>query len=153
MPARRGSWAALAPKTRARWRAAYGGRGTPGQRDARAERAYEGGARISRTHAGHEPAATRATRSMSGFVGAEARLVDFHGLDRAEARRLGRHNALVAQLASGQIGTAEFERRTRAFRPLRGERLASNAAAVLARLDQLRAEDHEPFAYSPGRAA
>jgi hypothetical protein len=86
-------------------------------------------------------------------VGAEARFVEFVALDRAEARRLGRYDALVSQLSSGRISSAEFERRARALRPFRGEHFASDPNAVLARLDQLRAGDRETFVYRSGRAA
>ena len=95
----------------------------------------------------------RAGRSETAFFGADARFVELGGLDRAEARRLGRYNSMVRQLHDGRISKAQFRSRARALRPIRAERLASDPDAVLARIDELRALDIEPFRYQSGRAA
>jgi hypothetical protein len=152
VPARRGDFDALSPKTQARWRANYGGRGTPEQRQRSAKVAYEGGLQISRERAGHEPATVRAGRTMSAFVGPDVVYVEFSGLSRAEATRLGRYNSLVRRLQDGQISRGEFLRIASGWRPVAGQRLSANPEAVLARLEVLRAEDVEVFRYRSGRA-
>jgi hypothetical protein len=152
VPARGRDWEDLG-RGREHWLAAYGGKGTPAQREARARRAYETGAVLRRPQAGHEPEAVRAGRSATAFLGDGAAFVELGGLDRAEARRVGRYDALVSQLASGRISPTEFERRSRALRPIRGERFSSDPNAVLTRLDVLRARDRETFVYRSGRAA
>lgn len=89
----------------------------------------------------------------SGFFGPEAEFRDMRRPNRAEARRLGRYNSLVGQLSRGQISGTEFERRVRSWKPLAGQRLASDPKAVLARLESLRAADIELIVYVSGRAS
>ena len=139
--------------TRRRWIAAYGGRGTPERRTERARGAYERGEHLSPEQRGHEPTEVRNARAVSGFFGPDADFVVVDGLDRAEVRRLARYDALVGQLAAGQITGNEFRRRVESWRPIAGLRLTSDPAAVLARLEQMRAADLEVFSYSSGRAS
>lgn len=146
-------WSALAAGTRRRWVSAYGGQGTPAQRAARAQRHYEAGEHLPLGRTGHEPASTRAGRSMSAYMGEHAQFSVYGNLTRSEARRLGRYDALVGQLSTGRISRAEFERRVSAWRPFRGERFASDARAVLAALDRRRDDELEVFEYRSGRAA
>jgi hypothetical protein len=153
VPARRGSWSALSPRSRDHWVVAYGGKGTRAQREVRAARAYEAGARLGRAQVGHEPAAVREGRAITAFVGPDARFVEFRSLSRAEVRRLGRYDQAVHDLAGARLSPTAFGRKVSSWRPIAGEHLSSDPAAVLARLDLLRAADIEPFAYRSGRAA
>ena len=114
------------PGTRRRWVAVFGGSGTPAQRTARAQLHYEIGEHLPAERTGHEPPAIRAGRQMSAFVDDHAEFRVFGDLSRAEARRLGRYDSLVSQLAGGRIGEREFERRTSHWRPIRGERFTSD---------------------------
>jgi hypothetical protein len=154
MPARGGNWKALSPRTRARWVSEHGGESKdPARREAQAQAAYESGAQISRAEAGHEPARVRAGRAISAMFGDSAEFRSVRSPTRGETRRLGRYDALVRQLREGKIGGAAFERRVRSWRPVGGQRLASDPDAVLARLDERRAADLELFEYVAGRAA
>jgi hypothetical protein len=152
-PARDRDWNRLSASSRRRWTAALGGRGTPERRAERARAAYEGGAHLTPEQRGHEPAEVRAGRTISALFGDDASYREVSHLNRAETARLARYNGLVGQLAQGQISPAEFERRVRSWRPVAGERLASNPEAVLARLEQRRAEDAELVYYVSGRTA
>jgi hypothetical protein len=153
VPARRGSWDELSPRTRARWTGAFGGGSRDvARREDRARAAYERGERISRSQAGHEPAAVREGRAASAFFGPDAEYRVVERLTKAEARRLGRVDALVGQLVTRDIEPEEFERRSSRWRPFRGERLTSDPRAVLGRIEQRRAGDLDLFEYRSGRA-
>jgi hypothetical protein len=90
---------------------------------------------------------------MSAFVGPGGDPAMFEGLSRRDASRLARYNSLTGQLAQGTLSPRAFERRVSAWRPVGGQQLTSDPAAVLARLDQLRAGDQELFRYRRSRAA
>lgn len=70
-----------------------------------------------------------------------------------DLRRAGYYDHLVNLLASGQMAPSEFRRRVSSWRPIAGERFLSDPDAVLALLDQLRAEDRETFVYDSGRSS
>jgi hypothetical protein len=89
----------------------------------------------------------------TAFVGDSASFVEFHGPTRGELWRIGRYNQLVRDLSRGRIAGPEFQRRVRSWKPIAGERFASDPNAVLARLEELKAEDREVFEYRSGRAA
>lgn len=146
-------WRSLARGSRRRWVGAYGGTGTPAQRAERARAVYESGAHLPAGHTGHEPAAVRQARAMSTYLGPEARFSVPDNLTRSEARRLARYDSLVGQLSRGRISRRDFQRRVGNWRPFRGQRLASDPAAVLAALDRRRDEELELFEYRSGRAA
>jgi hypothetical protein len=146
-------WSNLSAGSKRRWVAAYGGRGNPEQRAARAGAAYERGEQLTPEQRGHEPTEVRESRSISGLVGYDARIVEFSGLDRGEVRRVARYNSLVGQLARGRITGDEFERRAGGLQPLAGQLFSADPAAVLQRLEELEAEDVEVFHYESGRAA
>ena len=152
MPAPR-NWSRLSAGSRRRWIAALGGKGSPVRRAKRAAQAYEAGAHLRPEQRGHESSAVRQARSISGFVGPGARFVDFRAPNRGDLRRLARYDALVGQLSRGQITNAEFRRKVSSWRPIAGQGLTSDPDAVLARLDELRAQDQETFHYYSGRAA
>jgi hypothetical protein len=154
VPARRGSWSALSPRTRGRWVGAFGGESQdPVRREARARFAYETGATIPRAEAGHEPAGVREGRTITALIGPDAAFVEFRSPTRGEARRLGRYDQAVGDLARGRLSPAAFRRKVSSWRAVAGQHLTADPAAVLARLDQLRAADVDPFAYRSGRAA
>jgi hypothetical protein len=142
-------WSGLAAGTQRRWTAVYGGRGTPEQRAARAARRYEAGAPLPREHTGHE----RERPAITGMVEPGAVVVEFAGLDRGERRRVARWNSLAAQLATGTLAPAEFQRRVARWRPVQGHQLSSDAAAVLARQEEERAAGEELAPYHRGRVA
>jgi hypothetical protein len=147
------SWKSLSPGRRRSWIASHGGEGDAARRENRARAAYEGGARQTPAQRGHEPSIVRAGRTISAYFGPTATYRDVRRPNRAEARRLGRYDALVGRLSRGEITGAEFRRRVRSWRPVAGEQLASDPDAVLAALEQRRAADLELFSYSSGRAA
>lgn len=103
----------------------------------------------AREAAGHVRPGT--TRSMSGMVADPPRFAVFENVSGGEARRLGRYDGLVGQLSEGALDPGAFERRVSRWAPVQGERLLSDPAAVLALLDQLRAEGIEPFVYEVRR--
>ena len=146
-------WSSLAPGTRRRWVAVFGGQGAPAQRAARAQSHYEAGEHLPAERTGHEPASVRAGREMSAFTGDNAMFKVYSNLSRTEARRLARYDGLVAQLARGRMSGREFDRRVSSWRPFRGEPFASDPRAVLAALDRRRDDELELFEYRSGRAA
>jgi hypothetical protein len=79
------------------------------------------------------------------------RWADLDGLTRLEARRVGRYNAMVRQLAEGKLSPAAFRRRVSSWRPFRGEHFLSDADAALALLEVRRTGDEELFYYERGR--
>ena len=69
------------------------------------------------------------------------RVVELH-LAPIEVWRTERHAALVAELAEGLIAPADFEHEAGALLPLAGGlRLLADPAAVLALVEELRAQD------------
>lgn len=133
--------------------AAHGGTGRPAHRAAKARAAYEAGVPLTATQRGHEPTSVRAGRTMSAMFGDGADFREVQSPTRGETQRLGRYNSLVGQLAEGRISPAEFRRKVVSWRPVAGQRLASDPDAVLARLDERRAADRELFEYRSGRVA
>ena len=93
----------------------------------------------------------KSTRSMPALFGDPPRWVDLDNLSRAEARRVGRYNAMVRQLAEGKLSPAAFRRRVSSWRPFRGEHFLSDPGAALALLEVRRAGDEELFYYERGR--
>jgi hypothetical protein len=88
---------------------------------------------------------------MPAMFDGPPRWVDLGNLSRAEARRVGRYNALVRQLADGKLSPAAFRRRVSSWRPFRDEHFLSDPDAVLALLEGRRSSDEEPFYYERGR--
>ncbi|MGO8679162.1 MAG: hypothetical protein ACLQVX_25250 [Limisphaerales bacterium] len=93
----------------------------------------------------------KSTRSMPALFGDPPRWVDLDNLSRAEARRVGRYNAMVRQLAEGKLSPAAFRRRVSSWRPFRGEHFLSSPGAARALLEVRRAGDEELFYYERGR--
>ena len=117
-----------------------------------ARAAYESGVPLTAAQRGHEPTIVRARRACRPCSGT-APTFETAEPTRGETQRLARYNALVGQLAEGKISGTEFQRKVESWRPVAGQRLASDPDAVLARLEQRRAEDRELFEYRSGRAA
>ncbi len=90
-------------------------------------------------------------RSMPALFDDPPRWADLDGLTRLEARRVGRYNAMVRQLAEGKLSPAAFRRRVSSWRPFRGEHFLSDADAALALLEVRRTGDEELFYYERGR--
>lgn len=145
VPARKGSWADLSPRTRDRWRARYGGRGDLVMRTRRAEAAYDVGATISRAQAGHEappgrPNITALVQRPDGSVGH----VEIAGLSRRTRSRIGRYDALLRQLTEGRISERAFRRRVLRWVPVAGGiPLASTPRAALVAEEERRASGEE----------
>ena len=95
----------------------------------------------------------RETTRMSVFIGGPPRFVIIEGLNRRDRSRAGRYGDLVHKLQRGDITEEEFRRRVRRWRPIAGESFLSDAEAVLAILDELRATDRETFVYDHASAA
>ena len=149
MPPRRGSWTRLAPGTKRRWVARFGGRGTPEVRARRARAAYELGGTIHRAEAGHEPAATREAVSMSAmFEGLGFSTIE--APTPSERRRIARWNSRAGELRQGQISPHRFSRLVGSWAPLRGEMFEADPAVVLATLAE-RAEGGEDLFRYEGR--
>ena len=90
--------------------------------------------------------------SISVMVDNPPRYLILEGLSRRDTRRAGRYEGLVAQLRQGRLTSATFRRRIASWKPIAGYTFLSDPDAVLAILDQLRAEDRETFHYESGRA-
>lgn len=149
MPPRRGSWTSLAPGTRRRWVARFGGRGTPEVRARRARAAYELGGTIHRAEAGHEGAAAREAVAMSGmFVGVG--WADVQAPSPGERRRVARWNSRAGELRRGQITPERFRRLVGSWSEFRGLRFEADPAVVLATLAE-RAEGGEALFEYRGR--
>ena len=88
---------------------------------------------------------------MSAYIGEGAQFRVYGDLSRSEARRLGRYDSLVGQLAIGRLSGRDFQGRVSGWRPFRGELLSSTAQAVLAALDRRRDAEAEVFEYRSGR--
>jgi hypothetical protein len=99
---------------------------------------------------GHAKATDRLPR-ISLLIDGPPRQIVLEGLSRADISRAAKYDNAVSQLANGRLAPAAFERRFRRWRPIAGYRLLSDPEAVLALLDQLRAEDREPFILDSGR--
>jgi hypothetical protein len=80
------------------------------------------------------------------------RFLIFEGLSRRDTRRAARYGALVGQLSEGQLAPVVFRRRISSWRLISGYRFLADPDAVLAILEQRRAEDRELFYYTSGRA-
>lgn len=106
-----------------------------------------------REQAGHETAEVREQRSISVLYDRPQPYEVLEGLTRGEIRRAGRYNALVDQLAAGQLSPQAFRRRVSGWAPLRGERLLSDPDRVLAVLEARRASGLEIFRVTSGQAA
>ncbi len=90
--------------------------------------------------------------SISVMLDHSPRFVVFEGLSRRDTRRAARYGALVGQLSERQLSPAAFRRRVSSWRPISGYRFLADPDAVLAILEQRRAEDRELFYYTSGRA-
>jgi hypothetical protein len=101
---------------------------------------------------GH-PASGDVNPSISIIVGGPPRFLIVQGLSRRDTRRAARYGSLVSQLDDGAISGRAFSRRVGAWRPIVGYRFLSDPDAVLAIIEQRRAEDAEIFVYESGRAA
>jgi hypothetical protein len=104
----------------------------------------------ARQATGH-PKATDRPPVISVFVANPARQVVLEGLSRADLSRAAKYDNAVSELGRGRLAPASFRRRFSAWRPIAGYRLLADPNAVLALLDQLRAEDREPFILDSGR--
>ena len=149
MPARRGSWTSLAPGTRRRWVARFGGRGAPEVRTRRARAAYELGGTIRRAEAGHEPAAAREAVAMSALLTGIG-WAEVQAPTPGERRRIARWNSRAGELRHGHISPERFRRLVGSWAPLRGERFEFDPDVVLATLAE-RAESGEALFEYPGR--
>jgi hypothetical protein len=105
----------------------------------------------ARQAAGH-PKPDDRLPSISLMVEAPPRFLVVEGLSRADTRRAARYEGLVGQLRDGKITPATFERRVSSWRPIAGYRFLSDPYAVLAILEERRAQDQEIFVYDSGRA-
>lgn len=88
---------------------------------------------------------------ISIFVDSPPRQVLLEGLSRADLSRAAKYDNAVSQLANGRLPPAAFKRRFSTWRPIAGFTLLSDPEAVLALLEQLRAEDRQPFILDSGR--
>jgi len=84
---------------------------------------------------------------MSLLVDSPARFVLAEDLSRRDRSRAGRYADLVGKLDAGRIAGAEFRRRVGRWKPIAGERFLADPEAVLAILEQRRAQDVEVFVY------
>lgn len=89
--------------------------------------------------------------SISLYLDEPPRYTIIEGLSRRDTRRAARHGALIGLLAERTMRPAEFRRRVSSWRPVAGYRFLADPDAVLALIEQLRAEDREVFYYDPGR--
>jgi len=89
---------------------------------------------------------------MSLMVDSPPRYLILEDLSRRELSRAGRYGDLVAKLDRGRITPAVFRRRVRSWRPIAGYSFLSNSDAVLALIEQRRANDREIFYYDSGRS-
>jgi hypothetical protein len=147
VPARRGAWADLSPRTRDRWVGRFGGRGSPAMQERRGRAAYELGATISRAEAGHERADARERTTISLLVDDPPRFVELAGLSRAERRRVARYDALASNLVQGRLSPAAFRARVSGWRRIAGFRFLADPDAVVAILDDRRQSGEETFVY------
>ena len=145
-------WAALAPGTRRRWTAAYGGSRSqpPAKRAARAQAAYERGAHLSAEERGHAGPPER-LRAATFFAADPPRLVRVQGLSRTDMARAGRYMELVGLLVRGRPSDGDFARKVGRWRPLAGFTLLADPAAVRALAEEVRASDEE-IIFDSGRA-
>ena len=99
---------------------------------------------------GHAKATDRPPK-ISLLVDDPPRQIILEGLSRADLSRAARYDNAVSQLANGRLARASFKRRFSTWRPIAGYTLLADPDAVLALLEQLRAEDREPFILDSGR--
>jgi hypothetical protein len=100
---------------------------------------------------GH-PAAGDRLPTISLMAEGPARYLVLEGLSRRDAKRAGKYNDLVNRLSTGRMTPEAFRGRIRTWRPIAGYRFLAEPDAVFAILDDLRAQDVEPFYYDSGRS-
>jgi hypothetical protein len=104
------------------------GKGGRVERPSRIERGLS-----ARQAAGHDvPTATRRYLNSAG----ELREIE---ATRGETRRIARYDALVSNLAQGNVTPEAFAKRVGSWEPIRGERFLSDPAAALAKAEELKA--------------
>lgn len=109
-----------------------------------------------RARLGHDRAGR--FRTMSVLLDTPPRSELLSELSRGEARRVARYGEVVRQLLyqgryRGAVMTpARFRRVVGTWRPIRGERFLSDPDAVVALIDELRADDQELFVYERARS-
>jgi hypothetical protein len=96
---------------------------------------------------GHESAARREQIRISALVAGPDRYIELDGLTRRDRVRVARYNALVSNLAQGNISPAAFRRRVSRWQTIAGHRFLADPDAVLALMEQRRAADQETFTY------
>jgi len=101
---------------------------------------------------GH-PARGDTTPQISLLVADPPRFLIIDALSRRDLTRAGRYEELVKRLENGRIRPADFRRRVVSWRPIAGHRFLSDPDAVLAVLEERRAQDKEVFYYDSGRSS
>jgi hypothetical protein len=91
--------------------------------------------------------------SISLLVDDPARFIIIEGLSRRDTSRAARYDALVGLMERGEMSRREFRRRVGSWQPIAGYRFLADPDAVLAILEQRRAQDAELFVYESGRAS
>ena len=80
------------------------------------------------------------------------RFIVLEGLSRRDTRRAARYDALVGPYGARRDVPREFRRRVGSWQPIAGYRFLADTDAVLAILEQRRAQDAELFVYDSGRS-
>ena len=106
----------------------------------------------ARQATGHHVAPLHPPR-ISLMVDDPVRFLVLDGLSRRQLSRAGRYADLVSKLDDGRISSKDFRRRVRRWRSIEGFAFLSDPDAVLALLEQRRANDYEIFVYDSGRSA
>ena len=89
---------------------------------------------------------------ISIMVDDPVRFLVLEGFGRRQLSRAGRYADLVSKLDRGRIDPRVFRLRVRRWRSIEGFAFLSDPDAVLALLEQRRANDYEVFVYDSGRA-
>jgi hypothetical protein len=87
---------------------------------------------------------------MSFLAAGPPRFIVVENLSRRDRSRAGRYADFVGKLDIGRLSPAEFGRRVSRWRPIAGERFLADPDAVLAILEQRRAQDVDVFVYQIG---
>lgn len=145
------NWLDLAPRSRPRWIAAYGGpRSDPADvRAGRARRAYESGAHLTPAQRGHEPAASVTWSAVVTTTG----IRPVTTTTRVETTRVAQHAYDTRRLLEGEMNSGEFGRKwRRRVRRADGVELESDPVRVIAAFAES-GPPPEPFYRSRQRRA